>query len=506
MSPIATESPAGPAVPRPTWSARLAVDPVRPDSGVVLVNPSNRESVRSLFVYFESKGIGHKPPIGLLSIATVLRDSGYSGVTILDAAPDDLTPEQAAEQVLAHSPRVVGFSAMTDMWYSVWRSIQIIKQARPETIVVVGGPHALVYPALSLSASQADIVVAGDGEEAMQQVLSALIAGRAPEGIDGVYHRGDDGSLVTPRRPVAHVSDLDALPVPDRRLVALDRYGALLGNDVATTMITSRGCPYRCVFCKLSAQRVVARSAENVVREFAEAYDLGFRAMEVYDDTFSFSRERVLDICRLLGQRGIEMEWAVRSRVNCVDAECLRAMRAAGCNRIHFGIESGNRRVLRASKKGITLEQAREAVHLAKQVGMTVLTYFMVGFLDETARHFADTRRFAMSLPTDYVSFAVLIPYPGTEIYTQALERGVIPVDHWRQFVANPTASYRIPHLIEQHMTRPDLLRAVGRANFCFYWRPTRVLTELAACRSWKTFAHRASMGVNLLVNRLRRS
>lgn len=472
-------------------------------SRIDLVAPSNAQCVQSLFVFHEGQGLGSKLPLGLLSIATHLRNQGFHNVEIFDAGPEGLTPEKTAERIIHSNPDVVGFSVMTDYWYWVWKAIEILKQARPSTVVVIGGPHAAIYPELSLKASAADIVVAGDGEFAMSDILTALCENRPPVGIDGVYVKDSSGHIVAPKNGIAVVENLDDLPIPDRKLVDLSRYGALLSGENSTTIVTSRGCPCRCVFCKLHVQRVVTRSASLVVDEFEEISALGITNVEVYDDTFTWDKARVLDICQGLIDRGVRLQWSARSRVNRVDEELLAAMKAAGCNRIHFGIESGNEEILKASRKGISKEQARRAVAMARQVGLEVLTYYMVGFLDETSQDAGDTSQFARELNSDYVAFAVLIPYPGTAIYEEALERGIIPNDFWREFVSEPKPDYVIPHVVENIMTRDELIKFVHQAHFRFYWRIGRVIQELMACRSWVDFRKRAVMGLNLLRHRI---
>jgi radical SAM superfamily enzyme YgiQ (UPF0313 family) len=476
---------------------------VSPSAKVLLVMPSRDQCVRSLFVFHEGKGLGHKPPLGLLSIATHLRAEGFGNTEILDAALGELTIEQTAEHIVRSAPAVVGLSVMTDMWYNVRETIKLVRRRLPHAIVMLGGAQVTIYPELSLEAGDADIAVAGDGEVAAARALRALCEGRMPEGIDGVYFRDREGRVVRPPEDVAVVPDLDLLPIPDRKLVALDDYGALLAQAKITTAVTSRGCPYRCIFCKLAVQKVMSRSAELVVREFEEAAQLGFTEMEVYDDTFTWSRERALEICRGLIERKVPIRWSARSRVNKVDAELLATMQQAGCRRIHFGIESGNDEILKASRKGITKDEARAAVAQAKRLGLEVLTYFMIGFPDETEREAQDTLRFAMELDPDYVAFAVLIPYPGTEVYRQALERGIIKDDFWSSFVRSPEPDFVIPSVIENCMTRREMIRFVNRAHFKFYWRPKRVLRELAACRTWSGFRRRFKMGVNLLRHRL---
>lgn len=473
--------------------------PLDKQDRIVLVMPSYNLCVNSLFVFHEGRAIGSKPPLGLMSIAAYLKQEGYSSVEIFDATIGHLSPEQTAAVLIEKKPTVIGFSVMTDVWYNTLTTIDLVKSALPESCICIGGAHASIYPEESLKASQADVLIAGDGEIAFKKSLDALVSGSRPENIDGVYWKDSAGIIHIPTIKLAVVDDLDILPEPDRNDISLKAYDTLLSHKQTTTLITSRGCPCSCVFCKLNVQKVVSRSAKLVVNEMETIACLGFQNIEIYDDTFTWHRERVLEICDEIVRRKLAIEWSVRSRVNKVDLEMLSAMKKAGCKRIHFGIESGNDEILKGSRKGITKDQAREAVRMAKQLDFEVLTYYMVGFLGETPQAANDTFKFAMELDSQYVAFAILIPYPGTAIYHDALALGIITSDHWRDFTLHPTPNYTIPFLIENIMKREEMSEFVNKAHFKFYWRPRRLVQELFSIRTIGDFNKRFSMGGKLL-------
>jgi radical SAM superfamily enzyme YgiQ (UPF0313 family) len=463
--------------------------------------PSYKGCVQSFFVFHEDQAIGSKPPLGIMSIAAYLKKEGFSSITIFDASLENLSPEQTASRLAQMHPDVVGFSVMTDVWYSTVRTCELLKQLLPDTIICLGGPHALIYPELSLASASADILVAGDGEFSFEEVLKKLNIGSPPDGINGVFWKDLDSKIRVPTVTIASIKDIDSLPAPDRSMINKDAYSSLLSNITSTTMITSRGCPCNCVFCKLNAQKLLSRAPKLVADEFETIANAGFQNIEVYDDTFTWHRERVLKICEEIIGRGIKIEWSVRSRVDKVDYEMLKIMKKAGCRRIHFGIESGNDLILKNSRKGITKDQARNAVRMARKLKFEILTYYMIGFLDETVKDAGDTYQLAMELNTDYVAFAILIPYPGTAIYQEALGRGVIPEDYWRAFTRNPTPDYTIPCLIENKMSREKMMRFVNDSHFRFYWRPRRLLRELTAIRSPRDFAQKMDMGRKILKN-----
>jgi len=274
-------------------------------------------------------------------------------------------------------------------------------------------------------------------------------------------------------------------------------------------MMTSRGCPHKCVFCKIHAQKVQARSADRVVDEFREIASLGISDVQVYDDTFTWSKKRVVDICHGILDGGLKLRWAIRERVDKADPEVYALLKKAGCRRIHFGVESGSERILKASGKGITLAQAEYALRLARETGFTTLAYYMFGFMDETYADALETLRFAIRTKTDYATFSVLIPYPGTTLYATALDRQILPYDFWSEFAKNPVPDFRIPHLIEQHMDRQALIRLKDKAQRRFYFRPGRIMREIVNLRSWRELCRKTRMAATIIddsINSLIRS
>src|SRR5262249_36521334 len=294
---------------------------------------------------------------------------------------------------------------------------------------------------------------------------------------------------------------LDDLPHPDRTLLPITNYGSVLSHErFVTTMITSRGCPHRCTFCKLNFQKNIARSAASVIDEFKKIHALGIREVEVYDDTFTWSRKRLIDICKGLIEADLKIEWAIRDRVSArsIDEETLNLMYRAGCRRIHYGVESGVQRVIDRMKKRITLDQARRAVRLAKQAKMTVLTYFMFGNLDETVDDMEKTIDFAIELNADFAQFSVTIPYAGTEMYDEALASGIIEEDYWVEHARRPEPDFLPPKLIENHADLSTLLKIRDRAVQRFYFRPRFILNKIWSLRSFSEFFRKARMGIQL--------
>ncbi|MDD5194046.1 MAG: radical SAM protein [Candidatus Omnitrophica bacterium] len=473
---------------------------------VILVQPSALGGVQSLFTFHKKEGLGHKPPLGILILATYLISRGMENVYCLDAQLDNLTPQDTAQKLAEMNPDIIGFTVWTDFWYPTWQTVKLIKEKLPLCKIILGGPHCSVYQSESLEHSQADYLIAGDAEEALFDLLSAIQQKGLIGDIAGVW-RKDGRKIIAPKSAQASVSDYTRIPAPNRRLLPHKRYNSILTpKDYETTMITSRGCPYRCVFCKMNTQKVYARSAEQVVDEFSEIAAMGISDIQVYDDTFTWSKKRVIDICTGILNNKLKINWAIRDRVNMADAQVYSLMRQAGCYRIHYGVESGSEQILKESGKGITLKEAKHAIELAKKTGFTTLAYYMFGFLDERYEDALETIEFASRLDSDYAVFAVLIPYPDTALYKIGLEKGILPYDFWLEYTKNPTPDFKIPSLIEQHMDRNTLIALKNTALRRYYLRPKRILREIKSLSSFCELRRKSAMALNVIMDTFKSS
>jgi radical SAM superfamily enzyme YgiQ (UPF0313 family) len=225
---------------------------------------------------------------------------------------------------------------------------------------------------------------------------------------------------------------------------------------------------------------------------------MGIREIFFYDDTFSINRQRVVDVCDEIGRRGVDISWDIRARVNTVDRELLRRLKAAGCRRIHFGVESGNPGILRSMKKGITLDQARNAFAWARGEGITTLAYFMVGSPGEGEEEIMDSIDFAREIDPDFVHFSVATPFPATEFYRLALNKGVVASDVWREFAAAPREDFR-PPLWTETFSDGELVAFLNRAYKSFYSRPTYLVRQVFRVRSLGELRRKVKAGIRVL-------
>ncbi len=369
------------------------------------------------------------PPLGLAYLAGVLRAQGRPA-EILDAYALGWSWRRFRDELARRRPDVLGLSAMTPVADVAARAARV---ARPYAgRIVLGGPHptALEHGVLA-ACPELDHAVAGEGEPVIGPYLDWLAAGEPGPPPPGVIARGH------PLVPAAAPADLDGMPWPARELLPRHRYRYLMATRPGfATMITSRGCPFRCSFCdkSVSGSGWRARSARSVVDELehlVRALGVGF--VNLYDDNFTLHRRRVAAICEAILARGLDVQWKCEARVDGVSAELLALMRRAGCRVVAYGVESADPGTLALLRKDVTLEKVRRAFALTREAGLRSMAYIILGAPGEDAEAVRATLRFVREIGADYVQFSTLTAFPGTplfESYRGRAARGVSgPVD-----------------------------------------------------------------------------
>jgi anaerobic magnesium-protoporphyrin IX monomethyl ester cyclase len=362
-------------------------------------------------------------PLGLLYLASRLEQAGYEVyVEDLQLCRSPLT--RLEQDLRQHAPEVAGITSFSLNLSMASKILKKVKRLSPDTVTVWGGPHVSFDDREILRCHPwVDVVARGEGEETLTEVVNRIEQGKSLDRVLGITWRGPDGIFRQhPPRPFRE--DLDRLPRPAWHLLKLSQYRAF--GDGASLM-TSRGCPHRCVFCvgrKMIGARGRFRRPEAVVEEMEALGRLGFRRIRIEDDLFTFNRERALAICKEMDRRGLHIRWRAYSRVDTIDAELLRWMKETGCERLLYGAESGSPEILKKIRKGIIPEQTRGAVEMTRDAGIGVLASFVLGLPGETPETLRQTLDFARSLQVPY-SLNLLTPYVGTEVREKAGEWGI---------------------------------------------------------------------------------
>ncbi|HJN75947.1 MAG TPA: radical SAM protein [Myxococcota bacterium] len=350
------------------------------------------------------------PPLGLAYLAAELIRCGRA-VQILDAYAQGSSWAEFEAEIRRRRPRVLGLGAMTPVSDVAYRAASL---ARPfvETIVL-GGPHATaVREQVFEECPDIDHLVIGEGEEVVVPYLDWLASGGPPP--PGVMTRD---VLFEEHEPVRAVEDIAR---PARDLLPQGGYRYLMATRPGfATMITSRGCPFRCSFCdkSVSGSRWRARSATDVVDEMEDLARSGVGFVNFYDDNFTLHGRRVREICEDILRRGLDLEWKCEGRVDGVDAETLRLMRRAGCRVVAYGVESGNAETLELLRKDVSIEAVRAAFSATRAAGIRPLAYIILGAPGEGREDVRRTIRFAREIGADYVQFSSLVAFPGTPLF-----------------------------------------------------------------------------------------
>lgn len=426
------------------------------------------------------------PPLGISYIAAYLREHGYP-VEILDAGALDLEIDELEDQIRRAAPAFVGVTATSISWPGAASAAKAAKRALPGVSVVAGGPQLSIFPEESLSFDFIDIGVIGDGEETMLEIVRRMDSGGSLKDIKGTVVK--DAGKIKINPPRHYIKDLSSLPSPAVDLLPMGRYHCLTVEKPFFTMVSARGCPYKCGFCTQvhCGDRVRFRSPEDVASEM-EKYVKEYGAKEIimFDETFTVDEARVLEICRLIDVKGLKFRWDVRTRVDTVTDEMLTALKKAGCHSIHMGVESGSPRILDVMKKGVTIGQIKNAFETAKSHGFTTRGYFMIGYLDEDEKTYRETVRLACELPLDYASFSITTPLPATDLFKKAAERGLIDPDYWKNYALLKQPEGDFPFVKSAHWDRDELKKMMRDAYFKFYMRPEMVWRKLWSVRNYK--------------------
>ncbi|HUT23562.1 MAG TPA: radical SAM protein, partial [Sumerlaeia bacterium] len=295
------------------------------------------------------------------------------------------------------------------------------------------------------------------------------------------------------------IANLNELPLPARHLLPNHAYRMpFFANRPFATVIPCRGCPWPCAFCragKVWGRRVRLRSVENVLGE-VEILQRGFGIRHIVFMTDSLTLDRDWARGLFAGMRDLRppLEWICNSRVDAVDADTLGLMKDAGCRLVSYGVESASPDILSRSRKGISIEQSERAIRLTRQAGILSMAYFIFGLPGETAETVEESIRFARRLDPDYVNFHVATPFPGTDLYEEALERGWLTSRDWEDYEEEGSAVLRAGELSPE-----ELVQAQARAMRAFYMRPRRLIKELAQLRGWSDFRAKMRAGLRIL-------
>lgn len=426
--------------------------------------------------------------LGLAFIAAYLkREIKHVDINLIDTTFNP-TLEFVSEQIGQRKPDIVGIYMDTLMHEDGLKVAEIAKSQ--SAFVVVGGPHASIMPQTIINNKNVDVVCIGEGEETFKEIVQEFFDSKRMDRIQGIWHK-KDGNVTQnpPRRPI---EDLDSLPFPDidifdveryiKNFIQLDSYNPMIRG---LSLIASRGCPFRCSYCQPTLTKILGkkfriRSPENVITELKtlkKKYNLdGFYFQ---DDTLTASRKWIMEFCERVISEKLNIIWACNTRADIIDREMLEKMQQAGLVKVKVGIESISDRIRNGIyRKGITTSHIDRLIRNAKDLGIQVAGFFMLGAPTETKQEIMDTIKFAVKSDFKEANFSITVPFPSTDLYEMAKERDWILPEKF--------SDYDYYHAIRPPFTKADVsskrLQLYKQlAYLSFYLHPKRARNTIRA-------------------------
>ncbi len=411
------------------------------------------------------------PPLNLMYLAAALEKESIN-VRIIDDNMNNFGHSKIAKIASKINPDIVGFTANTATINNALEYIKSIKNTMPNTLTVLGGPHSTFLPKETLQSEKGlDVVVIGEGEETIVDMAQKYEENKKFTEIKGIAYKYDNKiKLNSPRPPI---SDLDALPFPARHLLPFKDY---TGSGYAGGIITSRGCIFSCNYCsssRIMGKRFRTRSPANVadeIEELVEKYNVDNLAF--LDDIFMLNKRRAFAIANEIIRMNLDIKFVASSRANTVNKELLESLKNSGMNTLYCGIESGSQRVLNLMGKGITLKHAEDAIKIAKDVGIDIIASFIIGYPGETEDEIDQTINFSIKLDPDYSQYSILTPFPGTPIYYELKEQGLLDTENWEKYnVLESVINYE-----KLGLSRRLIDKKLTRSYLKFYLRPKYII------------------------------
>lgn len=439
---------------------------------VLLISPSQKQ-------IYGSRIPPPYPPIGLLMIGTVLKEIGKE-VRFIDYDAENFDEEKLVNYLNDFRPDLVGLTCVTPTFKAASWIAKIVKKTIP-SLVILGGIHPTITPEDCLKDNNIDFLIVGEGELTIQELVNYLDEHRVDfQNIKGLWHK--KGQEIIRGQPRELIEDLDSLPFPAWELVTdLKKYRPPDALDSPVVpMMTSRGCPFNCIFCcskQIFGQRFRARSKDSIIAEIKYYINnFGLKELHIMDDVFSLNKERTLEICRAIQENkfNLTLSFANGLRVDNIDEEILEALKRAGFRDLGFGVESGDEEILKKIKKGITKEQSRNVFKLVKEYGFNSWGFFIIGLPRETKETVKKTIDFAIELDPDFAKFLILKPFPGTEVFDDFSKQNYIKDFNYDNYGVYSKPVHDLPGLSAEEMTSMQ-----QRAYLKFYLRPKKIIKLL---------------------------
>lgn len=428
------------------------------------------------------------PPISLGYLASTVRNK--HNVRILDCLKENLTIPQVSE--ISKKYDVVGITLFTKDLSICKHYLKGIKNAKPDIVTLLGGPHPSAVPdeTLMFFKDLVNYIFVGESEIGFPKLIDFLESGKPSlDEIEGLAYIKNDKIFKNKSICPENIDDFqvawDLIP-PNTYPMA--PHGAFFKQYPIAPIITSRGCPFHCTFCGghiISGRKIRQRSIENVIGEIKLLYErYSVREIHIEDDNFTFRKEYVLEFCSHIKSNFPDLTWTCPNgiRIDTLDEEMVDAMKSSGCYALSIGIESGSDRILKLMKKSLSVQKISEKIEMLRKFDLHINAFFILGYPGETKEDIERTINFSLSLPLKRASFANFQPLPGTEAYYELINNGQLKIDHWEKFSPSLQSTIWAP----QGFTVSELAWYRRKALLKFYLRPRIIIDFILGIKSFE--------------------
>jgi anaerobic magnesium-protoporphyrin IX monomethyl ester cyclase len=445
------------------------------------------------------KMVGAAPPLGMLYIATYLRESGVD-VSIIDEAAQGYSLKGTVDWVKQENPDILGFSTCSSSGRKAALIAERVKQENPGIVTVFGNFFATFNAERILKKYPfVDVIVRGEGEQTSLELAKCLEKNGDLKKVLGINFRNNGQIISTPDRPL--IKDVDSLPFPDREMLDVEYHNTTAGLVVApkkfSSFLSSRGCVFQCRFCgcrRLARNLWRSRSVDNIMEELHLLSSQGYKQFLFVDDNFTLNPKRVIKLCQRLKKEKVDIEFFAEGRVDNCPRNMLQEMVRANCRMVYFGIENATQRILDYYDKRTTPKQAEDASKKARKAGIDVIVAsFILGAPNETRKEIQNTLKFAQKIRVDIPQFNILATFPGTDIWEELKMQGLVDEEkHWETGVL-------VSEVSPDAVPSQEIEQMIHESYQQFFLRPDYIVKQLIKIGT-------SSYRLNVLLNNLKRA
>lgn len=473
---------------------------------ILLLNPPDENAVQEFpdengEGFLEADDYGSFPPLGALYVLTYSKNKfPQHEYFFIDCIGEKVSHQQLPAKIQEIQPDIIGITSFTISLVDVVLAAESCRKVVPNAHICLGGHHPTAFPYEASQLKQFDSIVVGEGEYAFADLIHYIETNRDITEIKGVYTKKSIDHYIQQnfrdRRflghlnvPPAYVEDVNDIPPPDRNFIKHINYESIVGlTGALATIITTRGCPYKCTFCDVPYKTYRQRDVELVMDEIEICITMGYKEFHFYDDLFNITAQKIIDFCEALERRNLKIVWDFRGRVNGVTFESLQKAKSVGLRMISFGVETGSDLGHKTLKKGSNIAQVERVFEWCKALKIKTIANYMIGLPHEKSKEDVyENINFLIKLNPDYAQISILNLYPHTQVFKDAIQKGMIEEGKWEKFALNPAPGFKVDHWTE-YLTEKELVELHRESYRRFYFRISYITKNIINTKSVHEF------------------